>query len=243
MLSPRLSIIIPAYNEASRIETSLRRVAAYLAGKPWSAEIIVVADGCMDDTSPVARRAAESIPRLTVLDNDRNRGKGYSVRRGMLEGRGDVLLFSDADLSTPIEEADRLITAIERGHDVAIGSRALPASDVRVRQPWWRQSMGRAFNWFARRAGLADILDTQCGFKAFRRDAGRRIFALQRVDRYAFDVEVLWIARRLGLRIAEIPVAWVNHPESRVHPIRDASRMLIDLARIRLHDARGVYRP
>lgn len=243
MLPPHLSIIIPAYNEASRIETTLRRVAAYLAGKPWPGEIIVVVDGGTDDTGSVARRTAESIPHVTVLDNECNRGKGYSVRRGMLEGRGEALLFSDADLSMPIEQADRLLAALDGGCDVAIGSRALPGSSAEVAPPWWRESMGRAFNWVVRGLGLAEARDTQCGFKAFRRDAARRIFERQQIDRYAFDVEALWIARRLGCRIAEVPIAWISHPESRVHPLRDASRMLVDLGRIRLNDARGAYRP
>ena len=234
-------MVVPAFDEAARIGPALASIGAYLDRQPWTGEIIVVLDGCRDATSDVVRRVAAARHDLRVLDNDVNRGKGYSVRRGMLEGRGARLLFTDADLSTPIAETDRLLARLEAGFDVAIGSRALRDSVIRVRQPWWREGMGRLFNVAVRAARLADIRDTQCGFKAFTREAGRRIFERQQLDRFAFDVEILWIARRLGCRVAEVPVAWENDRQSRVHPVRDSARMLRDLARIRLNAWRGRY--
>ena len=180
---------------------------------------------------------------IRVLDSGVNRGKGSCVRRGMLEARGDLRVFSDADLSTPIEEVERLAATVAAGYDVAIGSRHLPGSRVEVRQPWWRQTMGRAFNACTRRLVMTGIRDTQCGFKLFSADAARCIFPRQRIERFGFDVELLWIARRLGLRVAEIPVTWVDDPRSTVRPISDAARMLVDLVRIRQADRKGLYGP
>jgi glycosyltransferase involved in cell wall biosynthesis len=239
--TPTLSVVVPAYKEAARIGPTLQRIAEYVAEQSWDTEIIVVLDGGPVDTAAAVARAQEKHPIILVLDNGGNRGKGYSVRRGMLVARGRYVLFSDADLSTPIEESARLINALEAGADVAIGSRALEQSRVTVHQPWWRESMGRTFNWFVQRLTVQGIRDTQCGFKGFRGDAARRIFALQRLDRFAFDVEVLWIAQHLGLKVVELPVTWVNSPASTVNPIRDSSRMLLDLLRIRVNHWGGHY--
>ena len=239
--TPTLTIVIPAYKEASRIGPTLQRISDYVAAQHWKTEIIVVLDGGPVDTAAAVSRAQEQYPGITVLNNGVNRGKGYSVRAGMLAACGRNVLFSDADLSTPIEESARLIAALDAGADVAIGSRALTQSRVTVHQPWWRESMGRTFNWFVQRLTVKGIRDTQCGFKCFRRDAARRIFALQRLDRFAFDVEVLWIAQHLGLTVVELPVTWVNSPASTVNPIRDSSRMLIDLVRIRVNHWGGYY--
>jgi len=236
-----LSVVIPAYEEAVRITRTLDRVRAYLETQPYRSEVLVVVDGGRDRTRDLVRAAAERWPALRLLDNGANRGKGYSVRRGMLDAAGRYLLFSDADLSTPIEEVERLLAVLDAGADVAVGSRAAPGADVRVRQAWWRQSMGRLFNRLVRLAALSRIRDTQCGFKCFRRDAARRIFARQRITRFAFDVEVLWIAERLGYQIAEVPVVWVNDPASRVHPVLDSVRMVADLARVRLAHLLGRY--
>ncbi len=238
----QLSVVIPAFEEAARIGPTLERVRTYLAARPFDSEVLVVVDGGRDGTLGLVRNLARDWPALRVLDNGVNRGKGYSVRRGMLAARGCYLLFSDADLSTPIAEVERLVAALDAGADVAIGSRALVDSDVRVRQAWWRQSMGRVFNWFVRLIAVPDLRDTQCGFKCFRRDAARRIFARQRIARFSFDVELLWIARTLGYRVAELPVTWINHPSSRVHPLIDSCRMLVDLTRLRYNDWRGAYR-
>jgi glycosyltransferase involved in cell wall biosynthesis len=239
--TPTLTVVVPAYKEASRIEPTLQRISEYGAAQPWKTEIIVVLDGGPVDTAAAVARAQEKYPGITVLNNGVNRGKGYSVRTGMLVARGRYVLFSDADLSTPIEESARLISALDAGADVAIGSRALAQSRVTVHQPWWRESMGRTFNWFVQRLAVQGISDTQCGFKCFRQDAARRIFALQRLDRFAFDVEVLWIAQHLGLKVVELPVTWVNSPASTVNPIRDSSRMLVDLLRIRVNHWGGHY--
>ena len=238
----QLSVVIPAFEEAARLGPTLERVRTYLAARPFESEVLVVVDGGRDGTLGLVRNLARAWPALRVLDNGVNRGKGYSVRRGMLAARGRYLLFSDADLSTPIAEVERLVAALEAGADVAIGSRALVDSDVRVRQAWWRQSMGRVFNRFVRLVAVPDLRDTQCGFKCFRRDAAQRIFARQRIARFSFDVELLWIARTLGYRVAELPVTWINHPSSRVHPLSDSCRMLVDLMCLRFNDWRGAYR-
>ncbi len=236
-----LSVVIPAFEEEARIVPTLARVREYLEPRSYRSEVLVVVDGGTDATLRQARSLGEDWPELRVLDNGRNRGKGYSVRRGMLEARGDYCLFSDADLSTPIEEVEHLVDAMADGAQVAIGSRALPDSDVRVRQAWWRQSMGRVFNRVVQMTTVSGIGDTQCGFKCFRRDAAHEVFSRQRLERFSFDVEVLWIATKLGYEIAEVPVVWVNDPASRVHPLSDSVRMLIDLVRVRLADRQGLY--
>ena len=236
-----LSVVIPAFKEEARIVPTLDRVREYLDLQPYRSEVLVVVDGGVDATLSQAQRLGEDWSALRVLDNGRNRGKGYSVRRGMLEADGDYRLFSDADLSTPIEEVERLFGAMAEGAQVALGSRALAASDVRVRQAWWRQSMGRVFNRVVRATTVAEIADTQCGFKCFRREAAEQVFSRQRLDGFAFDVELLWIATKLGYEIAEVPVVWVNDPASRVHPVSDSVRMLLDLVRVRLADRRGLY--
>src|SRR5687767_5968818 len=214
MHQPYLTVVIPAYNEAPRIAATLQRILAYFDAQAWDGEVIVVLDGGRDRTGEAVRRVSAADPRVVVLDNQENRGKGFSVRRGMLAGSGQYLLFCDADLSTPIDEAAGLLAAIDAGADVAIASRALANSNLRVRQRWWRESMGRVFNWFVQWLALPGIQDSQCGFKCFRRDVAHRVFALQRVDRFAFDVEVLSIARSLGYRIAEVPVTWIDQPAS-----------------------------
>jgi dolichyl-phosphate beta-glucosyltransferase len=159
----------------------------------------------------------------------------------MLEARGAFILFCDADLSTPIAQVERLLLALQQGADIAVGSRALPLSDVCIRQPWWREWMGRMFNWCVRLIALDGIRDTQCGFKCFPRDVARHVFPRQRLEGFGFDVEILFIARQLGYRIAEVPVTWRNHPLSKVHPVRDAARMFGDLLRIRAYEGRGLY--
>jgi dolichyl-phosphate beta-glucosyltransferase len=235
-----LSVVIPAYNEEGRIGPSLERVVSYLGAQRWKSEVLVVVDGSRDRTAEIVRRVATDLP-VRVLDDGVNRGKGACVRRGMLEARGDLRVFSDADLSTPIEEVERLVASVTGGYDVAIGSRHLPGSRIEVRQPWSRQMMGRAFNACTRRLVMTGIRDTQCGFKLFSAAAARSIFPRQRIERFGFDVEVLWIAHRLGLRVAEIPVTWVDDRRSTVRPISDAARMLVDLVRIRQADRKGLY--
>jgi dolichyl-phosphate beta-glucosyltransferase len=234
-------VVLPAFNEEQILPSTLERVHVYLAGAGTPFEILPIDDGSGDRTTEVARAFAESHPECRPLRNETNRGKGYSVRRGIREARADLVLFSDADLSTPIEECEKLFEAVGRGADIAIGSRDLPDSDVRVRQPWYRETMGRVFNRLVRVMVLPGFVDTQCGFKALRRGPFLPLLPLLTVDRYSFDVELLFVARKHGLAIREVPVVWLNRAETRVDPVRDASRMLVDLLRIRYYDLLGRY--
>ena len=239
---PALSVVVPAYDEEARIGRSLRLIRTYLEGHEPAFEVIVVDDGSSDGTLAAAGEAVGDDPRVRMIRLGRNRGKGAAVRAGVLQAKGDRILFSDADLSTPIEEIRVLSAALDAGIDVAFGSRAIRGSDVVVRQPFYRQTMGKAFNLFVRVLALPGVRDSQCGFKLFRREAAQEIFRRQRLDRFAFDVEVLFLARRLGFRLAEVPVRWINSPDSRVHPVRDSSRMALDLLRLRWRAWTGGYR-
>ncbi len=236
-----LSVVIPAFDEEGRIGATLRRIRAYLEPRPETFEIIVVGDGCRDRTCQVAAACLRPGERDRILERRENRGKGRAVAEGVAAARGRLILFSDADLSTPIEEIEKLRPLIERGADVAIGSRALPDSDIQVRQRRPRESMGKVFNVLVRLLVLPGIRDTQCGFKLFRREAALDIFPLLRIDGFSFDVEALYLARRRGWRIAQAPVVWRNSPRSKVRIVRSSAAMLRDLLRIRgLHrrDAR-----
>jgi len=236
-----LSIVVPAYNEAHRLPDTLPRLIDYVRQLREPTEIIVVDDGSVDGTSELARTLGRAAGCLTVLQSPENHGKGASVRRGVLAARHPHVLYTDADLSTPIEQAARLRAALAEGADVAIGSRRLAQSDVQVRQPWLRGLAGRTFSRFVSLCLLPGIRDSQCGFKAFRREAARDLFRRQRLTRYSFDAEVLWLARRLGYRVAEIPVVWRNDPRSQIRLMRDSCGMLLDLARIRFNCWTGRY--
>jgi len=238
MSTPELSVVIPAYDEAERLPRTLAQVAACLArwGHPY--EIVVVDDGSRDGT---AERGREAGALVTVLRNDTNRGKGHAVRRGVLASRGSRILMTDADLSTPIDELPRLAARMDAGYDVVIASRALPGSNIEVRQPWYRENMGRLFNLAVRLLVVGGLRDTQCGFKLFAREPARAIFSACRLDGFCFDVEALFIARRRGYRVAEVPVTWRNDAASRVGNWKGFLAFL-DLARIRGNDARGLYR-
>ena len=232
-----LSVVIPAYNESARIAESLDRILAYLRGDwPGKAgfEIIVVDDGSTDDTRALVTAAAEANPKVRVVAYDDNRGKGYAVREGVLASTGDRVLFSDADLSAPIEDLPLLEAALEQGFDIAIGSRALPGSILTTRQPLYRELGGKALNLAIRALAVPGIHDTQCGFKLFRGDAARRIFGKCTLCRWSFDVEALYLARRMGYRIAEVPIHWGHKEGSKVHPFSDGLKILADLAHIRL---------
>lgn len=238
-----LSIVIPAYNEEQRLPDTLRRVAAYLDTKNLDfAEIIVVDDGSRDGTAAAAAGYARSDPRVRLLHNPGNRGKGYTVRHGMREARGEWVLFTDADLSAPIEELDKLAAAVESAAAAgAIGSRALDRRLVGRRQSAFRESSGRIFNFAMRLLTGLPYRDTQCGFKLFRRDAAALISARQLLEGFGFDVEILYIARKYGFRILEVPVRWFNAEGTKVSLWKGLAAFL-DPLRVRWNDLRGRYR-
>lgn len=242
MSETHLSIIIPAYNEEERIGDTLKLVFEFLAEQDYTSEVVLVDDGSSDKTVEAAKASARAHENFRVLENGTNRGKGYSVRHGMLEGKGKFLLFSDADLSTPIEETTRFLEKMREGYHVVIGSRAMPESNIVTYQPWYRQLMGKIFNKIVRVMAVRGISDTQCGFKMFTREAGRRIFALQQVERFAFDVEALFLARKLGYKICELPVTWKDSPQTRVSTFMDSWSMFSALFTIRLNSLRGRYK-
>src|SRR5690242_6493854 len=238
--SVSLSIIIPAFNEALRLPLSLERIAEYIRQSGRETEILVVDDGSNDATAQVAESFSNRVPLLRVIPNGMNRGKGYSVRHGMLEAQGDIVLFSDADLSAPIEEADKLIAALER-NDVAIGSRALDRSLISVHESPFREFAGIVFNKIVRSILWLPFVDTQCGFKAFLRERCGVIFEQQTIERFGFDPELLYLARRHGLRAVEIPVRWGHSPATKVSMLHDSIQMFIDVFTIRWNSLKGRY--
>jgi glycosyltransferase involved in cell wall biosynthesis len=239
---PELSIVIPAVNEEKRLPQSLEKIHAYLEAKRWRAEVIVVDDGSQDGTAQVVDDASARFPEVRRLSNPTNHGKGFAVRQGMLAAQGEIALFTDADLSTPIEEADKLIAAIhEGGYDGAIGSRNLDRKLIATPQSYLRQAGGRLFNGAVRFLTGLSFADTQCGFKAFRRDRGRILFEQQQIDGFGFDPEILFLAKRHGLRVAEIPVRWAHDEGSKVKFMEDGLRMVGQIATIRRNAWRGAY--
>jgi dolichyl-phosphate beta-glucosyltransferase len=236
---PALSVVIPAYNEALRLPVTLRKLRAHLAARGVAHEIVVVDDGSTDGTSEVARAADAAV---RVLRHVPNRGKGCAVRRGMLAAAGERRLMTDADLSTPVEELAKLEAALDAGFDVAIGSRAVAGACIEVHQPAYREAMGRAFNRLVRALLLPGLADTQCGFKLFTAGAAEASFGACRLDGFSFDVEALYVARRRGLRIAEVPVVWRNDAASRVG-LGGGAAAFADLLRIRALSLRGAYGP
>jgi len=240
-LDPAYSIVVPAYNESARLGASLEKILSYVARQGWSVEIIVVNDGSTDDTAEIARRLAQQNPALRLIENPGNRGKGYSVRNGMVQARGQVVIFSDADLSSPIEEVPKLLKALDDGADIAIGSRWLRSELQTERQPLHRQLFGRVFNLLLRITLGLQFKDTQCGFKAFQQKAVRRIFPLQRIERWGFDPEILFLARKFGFKVQEVAVEWAHSGGTRIHPLTDGSRMFWEMLRIRWYDLTGKY--
>jgi dolichyl-phosphate beta-glucosyltransferase len=243
MPEPYLSVVIPAYNEALRVGSTLEKVRQYLQTRNYETELILVDDGSSDDTPEILEEARHQIFSIRVFRNDPNRGKGYSVRRGVLEARGKLVLFTDADLSSPIEEANKLIAAAESERaDVVVGSRALDRRLIGVRQPRFREFSGRLFNLFVRIFTGLKIHDTQCGFKLFRRATTRRAFELQRVKGFGFDPELLFLIQRLGGKVVEVPVRWNDNPATKVHFLRDSTRMFFDLVLLRWRALTGKYK-
>jgi dolichyl-phosphate beta-glucosyltransferase len=238
--APELSIVIPAYNEELRLPVSLAQVSAYIRASGRETDVIVVDDGSTDGTAAVAESFRDEIPSLRLISNGENRGKGYSVRHGMLEARGRIVLFTDADLSAPIEEADKLLAAIEN-YDVAIGSRAINRGLITVRQSVFREFAGIVFNAIVRVILRLPFVDTQCGFKAFRREPCHIIFQQQTIERFGFDPELLYLARHHGLRALEIPVRWAHSAATKVNMFRDSLQMFADVFIIRWNALTGRY--
>ncbi len=227
-----LSFVIPLYNEAPRIRNSAREIVSFRKSLPYPSEWIFVDDGSTDDTELIARQELGAMP-YRWIKLGTNQGKGRAVQAGVLETQGDFVFFADADLSTPLAEYESLLKAMQNGSDLAIGSRGLPDSKVLVHQNWVREMMGKGFNRIATLFTFKGIRDSQCGFKGFRKEAAKRLFSLQKITRFSFDAELIFLAQRLGLRISEIPVTWVNSEQSKVRMIQDSFNMLVDLIRIR----------
>jgi glycosyltransferase involved in cell wall biosynthesis len=241
MSHPQLSIVVPAYNEGARIDDALRRIMSCIVARGWDAEVLVVDDGSKDNTAAIVQQWIADNPRLHLIQNPGNKGKGYSVRNGLLQAAGDIVMFTDADLSAPMEEAERLIAAIVQGADVAIGSRWMDRTRQTIHQPLYRQFFGRCFNWITRTVMGLPFKDTQCGFKAFKRQAAQVIFRLQTIERWGFDPEILFIARKLKYVVREVPVSWGHDERTRMSYLKDGIKMLEDMARIRANSLAGRY--
>ena len=236
----QLSIIVPSFNEELRLPDSLERIAAYIYSSGRRTEVLVVDDGSTDRTAEVAASFCGRIGNLRVLQNGENRGKGFSVRHGMLEARGETVLFTDADLSAPIDEADKLISALQQ-YDVAIGSRAMNRDLIEVHESAFREFAGIIFNRIVRIVLWLPFVDTQCGFKGFRRERCRIIFEQQRIERFGFDPELLYLARHHGLKSIEIPVRWSHSPATKINMMRDSIQMFVDVFTIRWNALLGRY--
>lgn len=244
-MSPSLSIVVPAFNEAERLGASLRIILDYLDEQVGDGELIVVDDGSSDHTAEVARQSFSHSPRVAArcIRYEKNRGKGYAVRIGLLAAHAPIALFSDADLSTPITETPKLIRPIEAGErDLTFGSRALDRSLIGVHQPWRREQGGKVFNLIVRLATGMPFWDTQCGFKAFRMSVCRPIIEAARIDRFGFDVELLYVAQLAGLRLEEVPVRWDHNEGSKISVLRDSVRMFNEVRDIRRAAKLGAYR-
>ncbi len=238
---PAYSIVIPAYNESARIPATLQSVVDCIRERGWSAEVVVVNDGSTDSTAEVVRAFAAANPEVRLLENPGNRGKGYSVRSGMLQAHGEIVLFSDADLSAPIEEAEGLFAAIAEGADIAIGSRWLETKRQTIRQPFYRQFFGRCFNGVTRFVMGLHFADTQCGFKAFTRAAAQTVFQLQTIERWGFDPEILFIALKRGYIVKEVAVSWAHDERTRMSYLKDGMKMLEEIAIVRWNALLGRY--
>ncbi len=229
---PHLSVVIPVYNEEKRIAWTLNQIIDHLENRGFKQQVIIVNDGSTDNSLGVCLEHAGRRPGVSVLDSAVNEGKGAAVKKGVLAAEHELILVTDADLATPIDDLDKLLAQIKAGHSIVIGSRNLPASDVRLRQPVYRRWLGKLFSLLVRWLALPGVKDSQCGFKLFTRDAARRIFPSVQTDGFSFDVEVLLVAKRAGYEVVEVPVAWSNNPDTRLDLFPDGFRMLADLLRI-----------
>ena len=237
-MHPYLSVIIPTYNEEQRIGGTLKKIISYLSHQNYYYEIIVVDDASFDQTAKVVKNFGEKI---ILLENRERKGKGYSIRQGVLSARGEFILFSDADLSAPIEELEKLLFWLKKGYNLAIGSRALPDSEIPIPQPFFRRLMGRCFNLLVKLLVVRGFSDTQCGFKCFEKKTANLLFGKLRLSGFCFDVEILYLARRFKKRVKEVPVRWLNSQVSKVSPIKHSFLMFLDLFRIRFNAWRGLY--
>lgn len=242
MLERSLSIVIPAFNESQRIISTLHKISSYIPSKFDIYEIIVVDDGSTDDTSPLVSSISNELRNIHLIKENKNRGKGFAVKKGVLCSSGSLVLYCDSDMSTPIEEMGKMLPWIERGYDIIVGSRGLKESQIIVRQPWYRELMGRIFNLFVQALIMRGIEDTQCGFKLLRGDVAREIFKKVQLAGFSFDVEALFIAKKSGFRIKEVPVQWANSSNSRVSIVHDPIKMFKDLFRIRYYWLTGSYK-
>jgi dolichyl-phosphate beta-glucosyltransferase len=240
---PYLAVIIPAYNEEERILPTLERVRDYLSAQPYTWSVTLVSDGSKDQTVPIAEGFSKENAGFHVSSYQPNRGKGYAVRKGMLEAEGELILFSDADLAAPIEEVEKLLEHMRKGADIAIGSRPLKESNLEIHQPFYREMLGRAFNVAVQTLAIRGIKDTQCGFKIFTQKAARDIFSRCKLDGFSFDFEALMIGKDLGYRIAEVPIRWRHQEGSKVVLMRDGPRMLRDLVKLRLWGKKKRLKP
>jgi dolichyl-phosphate beta-glucosyltransferase len=236
-----LSIVVPAFNEEKRLDKTLPQLWRSAGRRFASFEILVVDDGSTDGTGRIVREFADSHPEVSLLRYEKNRGKGYAVRTGVLAAKGEYVLFCDADLSTPFREIDKLMKALQGGCDIAIGSRARNESKILKRQPIYRVLMGKTFNKFVQVLALPGIIDSQCGFKCFRGAVAREIFECCRIDGFSFDVELLFVGRKKGMKIKEVGVLWENNALSKVHPVFHSLQMLRDLIFIRWYWLAGCY--
>lgn len=239
--APSLSLIVPVFNESRRLAAPLREMGEYLAAQSYSSELVLVDDGSRDGTATLIGEIAPTLPvPVHLLRYEQNRGKGYAIKVGFAAAEGEILVFSDVDLSTPLAELPRFLESLAAGYDFAIGSRKTRGSEIAVHQTWLRESLGKVFTWLVRQT-LADVSDVTCGFKAFRREVGKRLFERVRIDDWSFDAEVLLIARRQGFRLQEIPVHWEDRQGSKVRVLRDGLGALLGILRIRCNALLGRY--
>jgi dolichyl-phosphate beta-glucosyltransferase len=236
-----LSIVIPVYNEERRIGPSLDKIMTYLAGQPWTREIVLVDDGSSDDGIKRACSQLEGREQFRVISYGSNRGKGYALKQGMIASEGQYVLFTDADLSTPIEELDKILPLFEQGFDIVQGSRKMPGASVERHQPWLRENMGKVFTALSNLIASVNVSDVTCGFKCYRGEIARDLYGRQRVFDWSFDAEIIHIARRSNYRLKEVPVRWLDERGTKVHLVRDSVRSFKGLLAIRLNAMRGLY--